>query len=88
MVEAHKEHGKRQQEEVAWGAPVQNSATAAALSATIQANIPTLKKRFFVGSLKSISMAPATAACSPAGGFAVLRARIPVLIPATASPIS
>ena len=88
MIEAHKEHGKRQQEERRLGRAGPKQRHSRALSATIQANIPTLKKRFFVGSLKSISMAPATAACSPAGRFAVLRARILVLIPATASPIS
>ena len=70
------------------GAPAQNSATAAATSATIQANIPTVKKRSLVGSMKSIYTAQAIAAFSPAGRFVALRARIPVLIPATASPMS
>ena len=36
-----KNTGSASRKSGAWGAPVQNSATAAALSATIQANIPT-----------------------------------------------
>src|SRR5215216_3032364 len=69
------------------GTPARQSATAAKTSATIQAYLPMSNRRVLKGSAQSVSMA-ATAARSPSAPTSALRARIPVDMPAMASPAS
>jgi hypothetical protein len=67
------------------GTPARQSATAAKTSATTQAYLPMSNRRLLRGSAKRVSMA-STAARSPSAPSWTLRARMPVDMPAMASP--
>src|ERR671913_254510 len=67
------------------GAPARQSATAAKTSATTHAYLPMSNRRLLKGSAQMVSMA-ATAARSPSAPTWALRARMPVDMPAMASP--